>query len=646
MIFSKTQAAKNCYWAWHEFVRSKINELKRIHWRTFLVKANGTLSFKAFKYTHSQNTNAVAPLYRHDRTLATDQAKQVELLFQGTSMVRNMCDISDMHGTLPPNTTTEHPPITDFVIEEVLKKLPAKRATGGDGTSNEVLKLAKLILLPALLPVFNACLKHGYFPKMWRTATTAILRKNDKDDYSVAGAYRPIALLSCLGKVLETVITRRLAHWAETNHALAQGHVGGRRQHSVKDAFVLLTSWIHHKWCEGKVVSGLFRDVKSAYPSVNKRRLIHILSQKNCPEYLVRQIGTFLEDRTTELRLQDEVSARFDIEDGWPQGSPLSVILYLLYNSSLLINNKVSLKEDKFSLGFIDEVTHVVANKDIDLNVLDLEEEGERSLTWGRQHGVIFDQKKAQLMHFTHRKHHNPSLWFGNQVIKPQETELRWLGLWLDPKLTFGAHIQRIQQKGNATIAQLHRISRCYHGLSPKETRLLVSTILKPRILFGSIVWFNTRTEGKVTKLLNLLQIKSNRLILGAFKSSPVQFMNHDVNAMSFRDLVVRHHHNYIYKQLKAPPTHPARRLLQQELLSIPTTHQSPIHRLLDQKKLIQPGVNTLETIYPYPEPPWTVPRWEVENLDTAREEVKERIVQQTGDETRNGACVIFTNGS
>lgn len=157
-------------------------------------------------------------------------------------------------------------------------------------------------------------------------------------------------------------------------------------------------------------------------------------------------------------------------------------------------------------------------------------------------------------MHFTHRKHHNPSLWFGNQVIKPQETELRWLGLWLDPKLTFGAHIQRIQQKGNATIAQLRRISRCYHGLSPKETRLLVSTILKPRILFGSIVWFNTRTEGKVTKLLNLLQIKSNRLILGAFKSSPVQFMNHDVNAMSFRDLVVRHHHNYIYKRLTAPP--------------------------------------------------------------------------------------------
>lgn len=287
-------------------------------------------------------------------------------------MVRNTCDISDIQPSPILSSEAEHPPVTDYEIDKILRKLPAKRAKGGDGTSNEVLKLAKSILVPVLVPVFNACLKHGYFPRAWRTATTVILQKFDKEDYSEAAAYRPIALLSCLGKVLETAITRRLAHWAETNQILAQGHVGGRRQHSVEDAFVILTSWIHHKWREGKVVSGLFLDVKSAYPSVHKKRLIHSLTTKKCPDYLVRQIGTFLEGRTTDLRLQDYLSIRFDVEDGLPQGSPLSVILYLLYNSSLLIDTKISLKADKISLGFIDDVTHVVANKDVDLNIMDL----------------------------------------------------------------------------------------------------------------------------------------------------------------------------------------------------------------------------------------------------------------------------------
>lgn len=171
------------------------------------------------------------------------------------------------------------------------------------------------------------------------------------------------------------------------------------------------------------------------------------------------------------------MSGEFNIEDELPQGSPLLVILYILYHSTLLINIDVTLKADKISLGFIDDVTHLVADREIDMNILELEEEGERSLERGRRHGAIFDQKKAQLMHFTHKKHTNPHLDFGSQVIKPQTTELRWLGLWLDPKLTFGPHIHRMHQRGKATIAQIGRISQCYHGMNLIETRTLITAI-------------------------------------------------------------------------------------------------------------------------------------------------------------------------
>lgn len=123
--------------------------------------------------------------------------------------------------------------------------------------------------------------------------------------------------------------------------------MGGRRQPSVEDAFVILTSWIHRKWREGKVVSGLFLDVKSAYPSVNKTRLIDTLRRNKCPLYLTRQVKSYLDARTTSLRPQGFLSDKFNIEDGLPQGSPLSVILYILYNSTLLINIDVTLEADK-----------------------------------------------------------------------------------------------------------------------------------------------------------------------------------------------------------------------------------------------------------------------------------------------------------
>lgn len=497
-----------CYWSWNNYFRSVINELKTNHWRRFLAKASGSLSYKAFKYTQIHVTNSRAPLYRQDGTLATDKNEQAESLFQGTSVVQNMCDETDIIVPQIPTTCHIHPPITQHEIETILSKIPSKRASGGDGITTEILKLPKSLLIPTLLTLFNACLKYGYFPQAWRTATTAILRKSGKDNYSVAGAYRPIALLSCLGKILKTIITRQISHWAEVNDVVEQGHMGGRRQRSTEDAFVIFTSWIHQKWREGKIVTGLFLDVKSAYPSVHKKRLLHTLRSRNCPTYITQQIDSFLDDRTPNLRLQDYLSDKFNVNDGLPQGSPVSVILYILYNSSLLINTDISLQADKISLAFVDDVTHLIAKKDIDMNILDLEEEGDRSLEWGTKHGAIFNEKKAQVMHFTHRKHTNPSLNFGSQLLVPHRTELRWLGLWLDPKLTFGAHINRMQQKGQATIAQLQRINRCYYGLSPGEAKTLVKAILKPRILFGSIVWFNTRTEHKVSKFFDLLQTR------------------------------------------------------------------------------------------------------------------------------------------
>lgn len=561
MVLSKTYEAACCYWEWNNYVKFSINELKRTHWRTFLAKAQSGLTFKAFKYTQTQGSNAIAPLYRDDRSLATDKDEQAKLLFKGTSVVNNVCNTSDITDHIQILAPLDHPRTSEHEVGEVIRGLLLRKAKGGDGVPNELIKIAESILTPILTRVFNECLTQGYFPKTWKTATTAILRKFDKEDYSEAGAYRPIALLSCLGKVFETVLARRITYWAETNKILAQGHMGGRRQRSTDDAFVILTSWIYHKWREGKVVSGLFLDVKSAYPSVHKQRLTDLLRKKLCPDYIVQQVENYLDNRTTDLQLQDYLSEKFEVADGLPQGSPLSVILYIIYNSSLLINLDVDFSSNKISLGFIDDITHLVADKDIDMNVLNLEEEGENALEWGRLNRAIFDQRKAQVMHFTHKRHNNPKVYFGNQLLEPK-AELRWLGLWLDPKLSFGPHIQKMQQRGKTTVSQLSRINRCYWGTNPKETKNLITAVLKPRILFGSVVWFNTKTEGKVTKIFNLLQNAAHRIALGAFKSSPTTLMSHDANMESFKDAAIKYAHNFVYKRLTAPRSHRTKRIL------------------------------------------------------------------------------------
>lgn len=644
MIRSNLPEAKECYWNWQRYVKSEIEKLKRKHWRCFLAKADNALAFKAMAYTVPTSSGSVAPLYRADKSIATDKTEQAELLFYGTSVALTDCNLSDISTESPP-PIGPFPAITEHEVEEIIKDLPNKKAKGDDDVPNELIKLAKSLLSPALTQIFNQCLKLSFYPQCWKRAITAIIRKHDKADYSEPNAYRPIALLSCLSKVFEALLTRRLSYWAETNCILAEGHNGGRRQHSTEDAFVTLTTWIKHKWRLGMIVSGLFLDVKSAYPSVHHKRLIDTLRKKECPEYLVRLIQQFLTDRTTSLRLENFNSQDFMMENGLPQGSPISVMLYLIYNSNLLIDKPISLTSQRISIGFLDDITHLVANADVEQNIVDLEAEGRRSLRWGVTHGAIFDKRKAQLMHFTHRKHSNPSLTLGDQTIVAS-TELRWLGLWLDPKLSFNTHISKMHHRGKATIAQIHRLSRCFWGLSPRETRLLITAILKPRILFGSIVWLTTKTKKKVKKIFDTLQNAANRLILGAFRSSPTTLLRHDANTLSFIDLATRAHHFFIYNRLTAASHHPTRKLLEHSLHTSPTKHPDPIHQLIGRSHLTLRDGSQLETIHPYPSAPWIQPYAVIENLGLPKDEAVQVVKAQVDDETDLGSLIIFTDGS
>ena len=55
---------------------------------------------------------------------------------------------------------------------------------------------------------FNASLSHGKVPSIWKEANvTAIHKKNDPSD---AANYRPISLLSTVGKVLEKLVHKNI----------------------------------------------------------------------------------------------------------------------------------------------------------------------------------------------------------------------------------------------------------------------------------------------------------------------------------------------------------------------------------------------------------------------------------------------------
>jgi hypothetical protein len=69
-----------------------------------------------------------------------------------------------------------------------------------------------------------------------------ILLKVNKKDYSLPKAYRVISLLNCLEKAFEKILATRLSYLAKTGDLLQETHIGGRKQKSTLDAYLLLQS--------------------------------------------------------------------------------------------------------------------------------------------------------------------------------------------------------------------------------------------------------------------------------------------------------------------------------------------------------------------------------------------------------------------
>ncbi|MBW0563491.1 hypothetical protein O181_103206 [Austropuccinia psidii MF-1] len=184
------------------------------------------------------------------------------------SLVPTFAALDDIKTSLLTPEGSYFLPIMKHEVSSAISKLPNKKVEGPDNTPNELLKISKDTIKPHLSIIFNACLKTHHFPPQWKEALTTIIRKAGKEDYIDPNTYQPIALLNTLCKLFEKSINDRLTYWAEQSNTLHPGHLGGQLGNSINDAFTMLSTWIHQKWREKKILLGIFLAVKLAYPTV------------------------------------------------------------------------------------------------------------------------------------------------------------------------------------------------------------------------------------------------------------------------------------------------------------------------------------------------------------------------------------------
>ena len=136
-------------------------------------------------------------------------------------------------------------------------KLSANTSPGDDGVYYLMIRHLPELSMIFLLALFNRIWYEGVFPTTWRTAVVIPFAKPGKDP-SDPDNYRPIALTSCICKLLERIVNVRLVFTLEQANIISRSQYGFRRNRSTTDVLARIDSFIKGAFARREHVVAFF----------------------------------------------------------------------------------------------------------------------------------------------------------------------------------------------------------------------------------------------------------------------------------------------------------------------------------------------------------------------------------------------------
>ena len=580
--------AKEAAKEFHDAIRKQ----KKAHWEDFVAESKNI--WQVAKYVKPQDTAAfdkIPSLSRQDGSKTETNTEQAEELLK--VFFPPLPIVTEKEPDSPRGKELESPEITAEEVERAIFKASSWKAPGADGMPAMVWKQMWPAVKDWIVHIFKASMQEGMLPHQWRSAKIIPFKKPGKPDYTIAKAYRPISLLSTLGKAMEALVAERISYMIEEEGLLPTNHFGARKQRSTEHALTILQEHIYKAWRSRKVLSLVSFDLKGAYNGVHKERLLQRLAARRIPQDWIRWVNAFCSDRTAEIVVNGQTSKREKLQQaGLPQGSPLSPVLFLFYNADL-VQQKITTKGG--AVAFVDDYTAWVTGTSAALNRESIQKMVDRAVEWERRSGATFEPDKTAYIHFTRSpdRSENEPIQVKNDTVLPRK-EVKLLGVIMDAELRYRKHIAKTATKGLAAAMALKRLRMT----SPSTARQLFAATVAPVMDYASNIWKHARTST-ATASLNRAQRVGAQAITGVFRTVATAVAEAEA---CIRTIEERHQQRAAiwFGNLRTlPRSHPLAGIKTQTFRRF----TSPLQKIAQEMA----GANTVrgEEIHAYAVPPW-----------------------------------------
>ena len=467
-----------------------------------------------------------------------------------TTMANNFNEymIKSIHDILPQRQQTQPPKtreinhifkFTKITSDEIKNAIVNMKHSSADDINGKITKAGGTILIEKLADIFNLSIQTGEFPKLWKNATIIPIKKlpNAQDPQD----YRPINTLPFLEKVFENIIKKQLLRYISKADILIENQSGFRERYSCETSLQLVVSrWKNWLDKPNAVIVATFLDLKRAFETVNRSILLSKLYNMGIRGVEHKWMKSYLEERTQMAKIGGSFSVELKSSVGVPQGSVLGPLLFILYIND--IKNAV-LSDNEYCLNlFADDTLLAIEDYDIDRAVhrsnLVL---GDLS-KWLSENDLIVNENKCKVLYLG-QKNKPVSGVRMNQMTLEVANVVKYLGIHIDDKLSFKAHILAVIDKITKRTSYFGRICRDVNMINRIN---VYKSIIAPHYQYCPTIWAYA-DAGDIQKI-QIQQNRAMRYILRCNRYTPVKLMQDCLKFLSVKQYLVLQILCFIYK--------------------------------------------------------------------------------------------------
>ena len=393
-------------------------------------------------------------------------------------------------------------------VSTSIKELNPNKAVGPDMIHNSLLIKACSIIAQPLTILFNRSLAEGVFPQIWKEAHITPIYKL-KGDKSSCSNYRPISLLSCVGKLFEKCVQKYVLEYLRTNEIITNSQSGFTQGDST--VYQLLN--IYDDFCSsldrGTITQAIFFDISKAFDRVWHRGLLHKLNSFGIRGNLNRWFKDYLSNRQQAVVIQGCRSDYLPVTAGVPQGSVLGPLLFLVYI------NDINLDIESISKLFADDTSIYLSLNENNIRGEILNSDLEKIKAWASKWKVNFNCQKTELLNICKPNADiSNQLIFDGSLLAASESH-KHLGLFIQKNCKWDTHIDNILAKCQPLVSCLTSYK---YRLSRKSLEIMYKSFILPLFDYADYIWDNCTQEQ--TDRIERLQLDALRTITGTVRGT------------------------------------------------------------------------------------------------------------------------------